>query len=312
MNHDDPRKAVIAVSPNMRRLMQLVERVATTDVNVLISGESGTGKDLIAATVHRLSKRAKGPFVKIDCSSLPASLVESELFGYEKGAFTDARESKPGRLELAHNGTLVLDDISQLGLSAQGKILRVIEEKRFQRLGGLEDVQINTRIIALTNVDLEEAVSSRTFRHDLFYRINVIIMLLPALRERKKDIIPLAKFLLKRLSRKHRKKIRSFSAESLQILSSYDYPGNVRELQNVIERAVILAKNEDIPPELLPSHLRNAFYFSGKGKLTLAELEKRYINEILEYTNGHKSEAARILGIHRKTLLEKRKLYGIK
>jgi transcriptional regulator with PAS, ATPase and Fis domain len=310
---NDPRKAIIAQDAKMRRVMALVEKIAATDINVLIRGESGAGKDLLADTIHLLSPRAEGPLLKIDCSSLPVDLVESELFGYEKGAFTDAQKSKPGRLEFAHKGTMVLGEISQLSLAAQAKLLRVIEDRQFQRLGGAQNIQIDTRIIALTNVDLEAAARAGGFRQDLFYRLNGIAIELPSLRERKRDIIPLARFFLHRLAHKHRKKITTFSPATLKMLAQYEYPGNVRELQNIIERAVILAPDQgELLPELLPEHMRSATYRAIQEKPTLAELEKWYIQEILEYTNWHKSQTAHILGIHRKTLLEKRKLYRIK
>lgn len=308
---EDPVTEVVAADATMRPVMALVRKVAVTEVNVVIRGESGTGKDLIARVIHRLSKRANGPYIKIDCASIPVHLVESELFGYEKGAFTDAQSGKSGRFEWANGGTLVLDEIAQVSLPVQAKLLTAIEEKKFQRLSGTRHVSIDARIMALTDIDLEAAAAARNFRRDLLYRLNVVTISLPPLRERRGDIPRLARRLLQRLAQKHRKKVRRISPEAMQILCAHDYPGNIRELRNYLERALIEAEGSEITPGAFPRHLRYVASDRLQEKPTLAEMEKRYIMEILEYTDWNKSRAAKILGIHRKTLLEKRKQYGI-
>jgi len=302
----------IATSPAMQRALELVERVADTNANVLVRGESGTGKDIIAQLLHFKSGRSAGQFVKIDCASLPQELLESELFGYEKGAFTGAMERKLGRFEAADGGTLVLDEIASLGPAAQAKLLRVIDERCFERLGGTKPIKIDTRIIALTNVDLEDAVRRREFREDLLYRLNVVTINLPPLRERPEDIPKLAVFFARKSSAKHGKRL-SLSAEALDILRNYDWPGNVRELQNIIERAVITCESDKLETRHLPEYLRSALTMIKRAdsKLTLAQLEEIYIREILEHTRGQKTRAAAILGISRKNLYEKIKRYGI-
>ena len=230
---------IIANSPAMQRVMELVERVSQTDTTVLVRGESGTGKDLIAQQLHYQGKRAAGPFVKIDCSSLPQMLLESELFGYEKGAFTGATEKKAGRFEAADGGTLVLDEIAGLSLTAQAKLLRVIEERKFERLGSTKPTSIDTRIVALTNVELEEAVQRREFREDLLYRLNVVTIFVPPLRDRMEDFARLVADFVKLSATKHGKKVSGVTDEAAELLAGYDYPGNARELQNIIERGVI-------------------------------------------------------------------------
>jgi DNA-binding NtrC family response regulator len=306
----DAQKLFIARDPRTLKLLEHVQKVARTDATVLIRGESGTGKDLLAQLIHFLSSptRAVEPFVKIDCASLPHELVESELFGYEKGAFTGATQMKRGRLELAGDGTLVLDEIAGLSMPAQAKLLRVLEERKFDRLGGTRPVPVEARIIALTNIDLEHAVARKTFREDLYYRLNVVPLALPPLRERPGDVTPLAEHLLEQLCEVHRKPRMSFSPAALRALTEYAYPGNVRELRNLLERAVVYATGTDVLLADLPAHVG-----SGKhgGMQTLAELEKAYIAEVLDFTRGRKSKAAAILGISRKTLLEKRKRYGL-
>src|SRR5215210_4914698 len=214
----------------MREVIRLAERVAVTDANVLVTGESGAGKDALALYMHARSKRAAASFVKIDCAALPAELLEAELFGYERGAFTGATDARPGRLEAAHKGTLVLDEIAHLSTDAQAKLLRVIEEREFERLGGRRTVRVDARLIALTNVDLDEAVRRRAFRPDLFYRLNVVRIHVPPLRERREDIRQLAKGFLKTYAAKHGSRARRFEPEALRLLETYDFPGNVREL----------------------------------------------------------------------------------
>jgi DNA-binding NtrC family response regulator len=299
----------VAADPLSVRLLQDIRGIANSASTVLIRGESGTGKDLLASVIHFLGPRSEEPLVKIDCASLPAELLESELFGYEKGAFTGAVHSKVGRLELAGSGTIVLDEIAALTMPMQAKLLRVIDEKRFERLGGVKSVEVNARLIALTNVDLEHALARRTFREDLYYRLNVIPVIVPALRDRPDDIRPLAEHLLGQLIAVHRKPRMTFASATLDALQAYSYPGNVRELRNLVERAVVNGAGPEILPQDLPPHVREALP-SGK-KISLEELERAYIAEVLDHTRGKKTMAAQILGISRKTLLEKRKRYGL-
>jgi len=313
----DTQKLFVARDPRSLQLLEQVKKVAPTQATVLIRGESGTGKDLLAELVHFLAFSANpysanqqtgGAFVKIDCASLPHELVESELFGYERGAFTGATEMKRGRLEFAGAGTLVLDEIAALSMPAQAKLLRVIEERKFDRLGGSKPVAVEARLIALTNIDLEHAVARKTFREDLYYRLNVVPLTVAALRERPGDIAPLAQHLLAQLAEVHRKPASKFSSAALRALQQYPFPGNVRELKNIIERAVVYGSGPEILVEDLPAHVAGA---TAGGKQTLEQRERAYIAEVLESTHGKKAQAAAILGISRKTLLEKRKRYGL-
>ena len=305
----------IAGDPASLRLQSIVEKVKDTGSTLLIQGESGTGKDLLALTIHHLSSRRDEPFLKIDCSSIPSELIESELFGYSKGAFTGAYKDKPGKLEFAGQGTVVLDEISSLGLDVQTKLLRVIEERVFERLGSHIRLEINARIIALSRENLEELVRAHGFREDLFFRLNVIPIRIPALRERPGDIVPLTKHFLRSIKTRFVKPDLTLSTEAVACLEKYSFPGNVRELRNLLERATMLAEEE-----ITPSHLPDSVRFTSKSvfpvslqteKPSLAEIEKRYISEILDHTRGNKGRAAKILGISRKTLLEKRKRYGL-
>lgn len=304
--------AYLAADPASRRLLEQAEKVAATQSTVLIRGESGTGKDLLAQIIHHLSPNAAEPLVKIDCASLPVELVESELFGYERGAFTGATQQKRGRLELAGSGTIVLDEIAALSMPIQAKLLRVIEEKKYERLGGQRSVPVNARIIALTNVDLERAVARRAFREDLYYRLNVVPLTVTPLRDRRADIRPLAQSLLTQLAELHRRPRPDLSPDALRALENYAFPGNVRELRNLLERAVVYATGPAIQLEDLPQHVRAAAIHPLKRKMmSLEDVERNYIAEILEYTRGRKTRAAEILGISRKTLLERRKRYGL-
>lgn len=299
----------IAADPLSAKLLHEVRGIANSGSTVLVRGESGTGKDLLAWLIHYLGPRNGEPLVKIDCASLPAELLESELFGYEKGAFTGASQSKVGRLELAGAGTIVLDEIAALTMPMQAKLLRVIDEKRFERLGGVKSVTVNARIIALTNVDLEHALARRTFREDLYYRLNVIPVIVPALRDRPDDVRPLAEHFLEQFVGVHRKPRMTFTPSTLEALQAYSYPGNVRELRNIVERAVVHGAGPEILPQDLPAHVREAS--PAERKMSLEDLERAYIAEVLDYTRGKKTQAAQILGISRKTLLEKRKRYGL-
>jgi DNA-binding NtrC family response regulator len=298
---------LVALSDAMREAVRLAERVAATDANVLVTGESGAGKDALALFIHSRSPRSGQPCVKIDCAALSSELLEAELFGYERGAFTGATEAKPGRLEAAHKGTLLLDEIAYLSVDAQAKLLRVIERREFERLGGRRTIKVNARLVAVTNVDLESAVERRAFREDLFYRLNVVRIHVAPLRERREDVRPLAESFLKTYSLKHGRPAREIAPETFALLEAYSWPGNVRELANTIERAVIIAEGERLEPTDLPEVIRAAELRRERGarRQTLAELEADYIAETLAAVGGNKSEAARLLGISRKNLYEK-------
>jgi len=298
---------MVAFSEAMREVVNLAERVAATDANVLVTGESGAGKDALSWFIHAHSRRAEQPLVKIDCATLPADLLEAELFGYERGAFTGAGEAKPGRLEAAHRGTLVLDEIAHLSLEAQAKLLRVIERREFERLGGHKTIEVDARLVALTNADLKNAVERRTFRDDLFYRLNVVAIQLPPLRERSEDLEELGRGFLISFATKHGRQAKQFSPEAWKFLRAYDFPGNVRELANIIERAVIVSMGAEIEAADLPESTRVAAARRERKaqRPTLAEVESEYILETLTATKGNKTEAARILGISRKNLYER-------
>lgn len=298
---------MFARSAGMGEAVGLAKRVGATDTNVLITGESGVGKDVLAFFIHSSSPRSTQPFVKIDCSTLPAELLEAELFGYERGAFTGASETKPGRFEAAHQGTIVLDEIAHLSIDAQAKLLRVIESREFERLGGRRTIKVDARLIALTNVDLGDAVKRRSFREDLFYRLNVIHIRIPPLRDRKEDLSKLIQAFLQQYSTKHGRKVSGVSSEALALLQSYEFPGNARELANIIERGVIVAAGPRLEEKDLPDSLRSAVLAQRPRQkpLTLAQMEAAYIADMLTATRGNKSECARILGISRKNLYEK-------
>ena len=297
----------------MQAVAELVDRVAATASNVLVLGDSGTGKDATARLIHERSPRRERPFVKIDCASLPEDLLESELFGYEKGAFTGASESKPGRLEAADGGTLVLDEIASLIPQSQAKLLRVIEERSFERLGGKQPINIDVRIITLANADIEETVRARRFRDDLYYRLAVVTIKLPRLIDRFEDIPELAGYFVRQFAARSGRPGVRLSSEAVDALSSYDFPGNVRELRNIIEHAVLTANQEVLDLDALPDYLRSAARLmqSRSTKPSLAELEAVYIREVLEHTRGNKTRAAEILGISRKNLYEKMRRYKI-
>jgi two-component system response regulator AtoC len=298
---------IVALSDAMREVIGLAERVATTDANVLVTGESGAGKDALASFIHARSPRAAQPLVKIDCATLPADLLEAELFGYERGAFTGATEAKPGRLEAAHRGTLVLDEIAHLPLDAQAKLLRVIECREFERLGGRQTIEVDARLVALTNADLKNAVERRAFRDDLFYRLNVVQIQIPPLRERAPDLDELSRGFLRTFALKHGRVAKAFTPEAQQLLRAYDFPGNVRELANIIERAVIVSTSAQIEAGDLPESTRVAAAQRKRkvSRPTLAEIEAEYIRETLAAAKGNKTKAAQILGISRKNLYER-------
>jgi len=302
----------IAADPKSITLLEQANKIAASRSTVLIRGESGAGKDLLAAVIHYLGvgPAAEDPLVKIDCASLPHELMESELFGYEPGAFTGATHLKHGRLELAAEGTIVLDEVSALTPAMQAKLLRVIEEKRFHRLGGTSTagIEVSARIIALSNTDLEQAVARRTFREDLFYRLNVIPLLVPPLRERAADIRPLAEHLLAQLNGSQGES-KHLSEGALAALERYWFPGNVRELRNIIERSLLHGRHPEIELEDLPA---NVIHGKNAAEMkSLEEVEREHIAAVLDHTRGKKSKAAEVLGISRKNLLEKRKKYQL-
>jgi two-component system, NtrC family, response regulator AtoC len=301
----------VARDPASEHVLELARKVAETSTTILITGESGTGKDQLARLIHEWSPRHDAPYLKIDCASLPQELVESELFGHERGAFTGAVERKLGRLEMAGAGTIVLDEVAALSMSIQAKLLRVLEERRFERLGGTETLSIEARLIALTNADLQRAVSARRFREDLYFRLSVLAIHVPALRERRPDIAPLAEHILARLAVIHGRDSVALSDAVRRALESYDWPGNVRELKNALERALIFGKNAALTPEDLPDSIRSADSGSETGLRSIEEIEREAIEKTLEGTHYKITRAAEILGISRKTLLDKRKKYGL-
>jgi two-component system response regulator AtoC len=301
----------VACDPKSVEILERAKRMTDSVSTVLIRGQSGAGKDRLACILHYLGPQADEPLVKIDCTSLPSALLEQELLGHERGAFVGATQTKRGRLELAGRGTVVLDEIGGLSMSLQAKLLRVIEEKRFQRLGGSRTIEVDARIIGLTGIDLERAVARHSFREDLYYRLNVVTLSLPALRDRPRDIRPLAFHLLERLAEIHRKPQLSLSQEALAALERYSFPGNVRELKNILEQVITSGVTPEIMLQDLPPHVRkHAVNGNGHSK-SLEDVEREYIAEVLDSTRGKKTRAAAILGISRKTLLEKRKRYGL-
>ena len=305
----------VAEDPASVRLLELAQKVAAAPTTLLITGESGTGKDHLARLVHELGPRRDAPFLKIDCASLPPQLVESELFGHERGAFTGAVERKLGRFEMGGNGNIVLDEVAALSPETQGKLLRVLQERCFERLGGTETLHIEARLIALTNVDLDAAVKSGHFREDLYFRLNVLSLVVLPLRERRADILPLADALLATLRTIHAKPNVQLSEAARRVLLVYGWPGNVRELRNALERAVVFARTDILDPENLPETLQIAAVGAAgalAGLRSLVEVEKEVIAATLEATHYQISRSAQILGISRKTLLEKRKKYGLK
>jgi transcriptional regulator with PAS, ATPase and Fis domain len=289
----------------MRNVLDTVAKVLDHDVSILIHGESGVGKDYLAAAIHACSSRRDEPFVHIECASIPADLFETELFGHERGTFTDAQTRKVGKLEVARRGTVYFDEIAALTPQLQAKLLRAIEERRFSRLGGTATIPFEARVITSSNADLGELLTSGALRRDLYYRINVVTLELPPLRERGKDVTALAEEFLGPT------KFRRFSADALRLLASYAWPGNVRELRNAIERAALVEESDRITAASLPIRDEELVATAARGSWTLEELESHYIREVLRRTRSNYSRAAEILGINRKTLLDKRKKYGL-
>jgi len=305
-------EGLIGQNEKMLEVYQLIETVAKTNVTVLIQGETGTGKELIAEAIHNLSERRNRPIIKVSCAGLADTLLESELFGHEKGAFTDAVSRKIGRFELADKGTLFLDDVDDISLTTQVKLLRVLQERKFERVGGTETIQVDIRLIAASKKDLSELVKEGKFRDDLYYRLNVIPIFVPPLRERKDDIHLLVSHFLTLYNKKYNKKI-NISTNAISTLENYDWPGNIRELENTIERVVALSDKSELRPE--------DFFFLWKTEVEkttsqeireiVKEKEKEHIIKVLSQVHGKKEAAARILGISRKTLWQKIKEYGI-
>jgi two-component system response regulator HydG len=301
---------MIGASPSFRRMLTLVEQVADSSATILIQGESGTGKELVARTIHERSGRRAGPFVAVNCAALPETLLESELFGYEKGAFTGAAGRKEGRFELANGGTLFLDEVADLSLVTQPKILRVLQEGEFERLGATRSIQVDVRILAATNQDLADMVKDKRFREDLYYRLNVITVRVPPLRERHEDIRVLAQHYLRVYAAKNGRKLEGFSNEALERLESYAWPGNVRELENLIERMVLLARKDRIDAEDLPEEVAGVKRPPRDAILELvgtplADIEQRLLDETLRITGGNKTQAAKLLGIDVRTVARK-------
>ena len=300
---------IIAKSSKMQRLIELIKVVGKSNATVLITGESGTGKELVARAIHSQSHRRTKPFVAVSCAALPESLLESELFGHEKGSFTGAYAQKKGKFEFANGGTLFLDEVGEMSANIQVHLLRVLEEKEFTRVGGNEPIRVDVRVISATNKDLRKAIEKQEFREDLYYRLNVVNIELPPLRERREDIPLLAEHFLNKFAMENQKEITGFSPEAMELMLGYDWPGNVRELENAIERAVILAKSSIITIADLPQENLSLAYSTTPRK-NLKAVEKGHILNILRETGENYSEAARILGISRMTLYNKAKEYG--
>src|SRR5438552_364683 len=302
--------AVIGSSPAFRRMMTLLEQVAGSSATVLVQGESGTGKELVARTIHARSARSRGPFVAVNCAALPETLLESELFGYEKGAFTGAAGRKEGRFELADGGTLFLDEVSDLSPVTQPKILRVLQEGEFERLGGTKTLRVDVRIVAATNQELAQMVREKRFREDLYYRLNVITLIVPPLRERREDIHVLAQHFLRVYSAKNNRRLEGFTDDAIRRLEAYAWPGNVRELENVIERGVVLARGAlmdvaDLPEEIAGATPLPEGVLSVRIGTPLAEVEARLLEETLRATKGNKTLTAKLLGIDPRTASRK-------
>ncbi len=336
---EDSGYELLGESPAMENLRQLIRKVARTQATVLIAGESGTGKELVARALYRQSQRASAPFIKLNCAAIPENLIESEFFGHEKGSFTGASAKREGRFELAHNGTILLDEISEISPQIQAKLLRVLQEREFERVGGNRTIKVDVRVIATTNRQLEESVERKEFRQDLFFRLNVVPIHVPPLRERKEDVPFLSKQFMQRFARKHGVRVKGISNDCLAALSAHHWPGNVRELQNVIERAVILCGDSGLlEPEHLgfsprpaaapapvaapspvattsvPTPSPDAVAASAEVAVdppSLAEIEKRHILAVLEKTGQNRTHAAKLLGISVRTLRNKLSDYGV-
>lgn len=310
-----PFTEIIGRTPTIQQILQTVQKIAPTDSTVLITGETGVGKEIIARAIHLTSHRRSHPFVKVNCAAIPETLLESELFGYEKGAFTGAVTNKPGRFEIAHQGTIFLDEIGDMPLHLQAKLLGVIQDKAFERVGGVKTIKLDIRIISATNQDLQSAIQSSKFRSDLFYRLNVVPIYVPSLRERKEDLIPLVDYFLKKFAAKYQKKIANISPEVMATFGSYDWPGNIRELENVLERMILMSETPTLSVDHLPGEIRRVMptilTSTLKEKVeTISQMtEKQMIMDALTKTNQNRTKAAKLLGISRRTLQNKIKEY---
>lgn len=307
---------IIGNSLGMRQVYKDIGRVADSNVTVLIQGESGTGKELVARAIHYNSSRRNKPFIKINCANLPDSLLESELFGYEKGAFTGANSYKVGKFELAHEGTVFFDEIGEISLSTQAKLLRAIQEKEFDRVGGTRTIKVDVRIVAATNRKLKQSVLEGEFREDLFFRLNVVNIEIPPLRERKEDILPLLAYFLAKYNKEFNKAVKGFSNETIELLKNYDWPGNVRELENLIERSIVMARGAIIVPEdiqlgssekKMPTEKVCINDLNLPLKQIVADVERKIIIKTLEENNWCRTTAAKALGINRRSLYAKMK-----
>jgi two-component system, NtrC family, response regulator AtoC len=305
---------IVAGAPAMRELLRVATRLADVTSPVLVEGESGTGKDMVAHFIHYRGARRDGPLLKIHCPSIPEELLESELFGHEKGAFTDARQAKAGKIELADGGTIYFDQVQELDLGLQAKLLRVVEEKRFERLGGTRTIEVDVRFVSSAGADLRQLVAAGRFREDLYHRLSVVPLLLPPLRERREDVMPLAETFLARERERQTTTARGFARDAVDPLRGYHWPGNVRELRSVIERAVLVASGPEVGVGALPSSILeqpSALWQGRDRRPSLKDVEQAYIRQVLEQVQGNQTRAAGILGISRKALWEKRRRYGM-
>ncbi len=303
----NPYEIILSESVVMQKVLADIEKIAQSSASVFISGESGTGKEVIAHAIHYQSMRAARPFVKVNCAAVPESLIESEFFGHEKGSFTGAMEQRLGRFELAHLGTLLLDEVSEIPLSLQAKLLRVVQEQEFERVGGSKPIHVNVRLVSTSNRNMKEMVDAKQFREDLFFRLNVIPIQLPPLRERKDDILALANYFLDRFCEQNQKRKKQLSPAAQMCLLDYPWPGNIRELANTIERAVVMNSSDilEIPHLNLDPSAPALLTLSVSNELTLAEIEKQHILETLSRFNHNRSRAAQALGINVRTLRNK-------
>lgn len=319
-----PQSSMIGLSPQMQDIFKMIVKIANSPATVLVSGESGTGKELVAFEIHRHSDRASKPFVKINCAAIPATLIESELFGYERGAFTGAVASKPGRFELAHEGTLFLDEVAEMPLEMQVKLLRILQEQEFERVGGVKPIKVDVRIVTATNKDLDAEVKAGKFREDLFYRLNVVPIHLPPLRERREDIDLLVRYFINQLNEKLKKGVTGLTPETLNTLRSYAWPGNIRQLENILERMILMAEGpilsvEDLPEELIGTSLERGEAFDQEQsslkqiiRRRTQSLERELIEKALEEMGGNVTRTAEKLGLSRKGLQLKIKELGLK
>jgi DNA-binding NtrC family response regulator len=304
---------IVGRDEKMLEIFELIKRVADSDATVLITGESGTGKELIARAIHQQSQRVQRPFIAVNCTAIPEHLIESELFGHERGAFTGAVQRRIGKFELAHTGTLFLDEIGSMRLDMQAKLLRVLQEREIERVGGERTIKVDVRVVAATNADLRELIKMKAFRDDLYYRLNVIPIYVPPLRARKADIPLLVHYFLDKFNRQFNRCMRGFSPAAMEALEAYDWPGNVRELENIVERLVVISKHEmiqlrELPLDLQSSHTPLVEQLDAEGydlRKAVQQFEREYIRRVLEKTRWNQTAAARILGIHRNTLLGK-------